>query len=525
MKENLVDGDRRSKWLVFEPTGWVQFELSEPVAVVRYALSSANDAPERDPQRLDAPGLHTTARPGRSLDTQFNQDVHRALPDQGIPRPTTTDRVPRIPARHHRATTAAASSSSPRCQLSNGDTAPPPATDMRSEVGNGPRSGYTAKSSVGFTGLNALQYAGSHTADGRGYSYNKVFDVDVPVTPTSELSYADLPRVHPTATSSYPSTYAAVDLAFTDGTYLSDLGAIDQHGFDAQPAGPGRVEVALHQPVELQALAHRRGRGRQDHRPHPRRLRQPGRAAPRSAAGSTTSGSPRAPSHKSRARPSDCVVTTRGTNSSGSFSRGNNIPATAVPHGFNFWIPVTNAGSLSWLYEYQPRQQRARTCRALQAFAASHEPSPWMGDRQTFQVMPSRGEPARPNARRGDRALPFRHENEIASPHHYGVTFENGIRTDIAPTDHAALFRFDVPRRRREPDLRQRQQRRRRSPSTRRTASSPAAPTSRSGLSNGATRMFVYAHLRPAGDRQRHARRRRPRRRGYVKFDAGDRRR
>ena len=38
-------------------------------------------------------------------------------------------------------------------------------------------------------------------------------------------------------------------------------------------------------------------------------------------------------------RPSDYVPTTRGTHSTGRFSRGNNIPATAVPHGFNFWVP------------------------------------------------------------------------------------------------------------------------------------------------------------------------------------------
>jgi F5/8 type C domain len=50
VKENLVDGDVGTKWLVFQPTGWVRFELAEPVAVVRYALSSANDAPTRDPR-------------------------------------------------------------------------------------------------------------------------------------------------------------------------------------------------------------------------------------------------------------------------------------------------------------------------------------------------------------------------------------------------------------------------------------------------------------------------------------------
>ena len=39
-------------------------------------------------------------------------------------------------------------------------------------------------------------------------------------------------------------------------------------------------------------------------------------------------------------------------------------------------------------------------------------------------------------------ALEFRHDNETAQPNYYGVTFENGMRTEFAPTDHAAVFRF-----------------------------------------------------------------------------------
>ena len=41
----------------------------------------------------------------------------------------------------------------------------------------------------------------------------------------------------------YPSTYASLDLRFTDGTYLSDLGADDQHGVAASPSGQGRGKI------------------------------------------------------------------------------------------------------------------------------------------------------------------------------------------------------------------------------------------------------------------------------------------
>src|SRR5215207_8240859 len=47
VKENLVDGSENTKWLVFERSGWVAVELAQPVAVVKYALTSANDAPGR----------------------------------------------------------------------------------------------------------------------------------------------------------------------------------------------------------------------------------------------------------------------------------------------------------------------------------------------------------------------------------------------------------------------------------------------------------------------------------------------
>ncbi|MGH3387980.1 MAG: ThuA domain-containing protein [Actinomadura sp.] len=49
-KENLVDGRNDTKWLTFDPTGWVQVKLENPVAVAHYAMTSANDFPGRDPK-------------------------------------------------------------------------------------------------------------------------------------------------------------------------------------------------------------------------------------------------------------------------------------------------------------------------------------------------------------------------------------------------------------------------------------------------------------------------------------------
>src|SRR6266542_4878113 len=56
VKENLNDGDASTKWLVFTSTAWAQYRLSAPAAVVRYALTSANDVPERDPRNWTLQG-------------------------------------------------------------------------------------------------------------------------------------------------------------------------------------------------------------------------------------------------------------------------------------------------------------------------------------------------------------------------------------------------------------------------------------------------------------------------------------
>ena len=50
VRAKLIDSDVLTKWLVFAPTAFIEFTLAQPVAVQRYALSSANDEPARDPR-------------------------------------------------------------------------------------------------------------------------------------------------------------------------------------------------------------------------------------------------------------------------------------------------------------------------------------------------------------------------------------------------------------------------------------------------------------------------------------------
>ncbi|MGA5304970.1 GH92 family glycosyl hydrolase [Nucisporomicrobium flavum] len=432
---NLNDGDAATKWLVDTPTSWAQYTLDAPATVVKYALTSANDAPERDPRdwTLEGSANGTTwttvdTRTGQTFDERFQTKTYTVANPGSFP-------IYRLSITGHPSGNLTQLAD---LELADDNTGAPPAGPMQSRPGNGPASSPTAKAGVGYTGLKAFQIAGRHTAEGRGYSYNKVFDVDVAVTADTELSYLVLPEFNREDLSN-PATYTSVDLAFTDGTYLSDLKAVDQHGVVVSPAAQGASKTLY--TAQWNKRTSRIGKVAE------------GKTVDRILIGYDKPDGPTSfrawyddialrevPPAQPRAHLSEYAETRRGTQSSGDFSRGNNFPATAVPHGFNFWTPMTNAGSVNWLYEYH-RQNNAANRPTLQAFAASHEPSPWMGDRQTFQVMPSAAT-GTPDANRANRALAFGHENEVAKPYYYGVTFDNGLKTEFAPTDHAALFQF-----------------------------------------------------------------------------------
>ncbi|MCJ7842787.1 GH92 family glycosyl hydrolase [Lederbergia sp. NSJ-179] len=313
---------------------------------------------------------------------------------------------------------------------------------MKSELGNGPTSSYIAKTNVGWTGKKALTYAGTHLEKGRAYSYNKLFDVNIKVTPETQLSYYIHPEFVDKDQLDYSSTYVSIDLAFTDGTYLSDLSAKDQHGVKLNPEAQGKSntlfpnqwnyrlsdigKVASGKTIKRILVAYDNPNGPGEFKGSIDDIDIKGQ-----------------PEHKTYASPIDYVNILRGTNNNREFSRGNNIPAVAVPHGFNFWIPVTDAGDRRWMYKYQ-QDNNEDNLPEIQSFLLSHSPSPWVGDgdRQTFQIMPSASASDLPPLNRDKRALPFKHENEIAKPNYYSVTFENGIQTEITPTNHAAMFRF-----------------------------------------------------------------------------------
>ncbi|MGW0599074.1 GH92 family glycosyl hydrolase [Streptomyces sp. NPDC002776] len=509
VKENLADGEPSTKWLVFQPTGWAEFDLDKPVRVAKYALTSANDFAERDPRDWTLKGS-TDGTTWATLDTRSGESFAERFQTR------TYDIAEPAEYRHFRLEVTRNNGASGILQLadvqfSTGGGDGPVPQDMLSLVDRGPSGSPTAKAGAGFTGKRALRYAGRHTADGRAYSYNKIFDVDVKVGRDTRLSY----RIFPSMADGdldYDATNVSVDLAFTDGTYLSDLNATDQHGFALTPQGQGAAKILyVNQWNNVASRIGSVAAGKTVDRILVAYDSPKGPAKFRGWLDDVALG--RVPRERPKAHLSDYAVTTRGTNSSGGFSRGNNFPATAVPHGFNFWTPVTNAGSLSWLYDYA-RGNNADNLPTIQAFSASHEPSPWMGDRQTFQVMPSAAS-GTPETGREARELAFRHENETARPYYYGVRFENGLKAEMAPTDHAAVLRFTYP-----------------GDDTsvlfdnvtdqagltldKDSGTFTGYSDVKSGLSTGATRLFVYGEFdRPVTEGDSSGVK------GYLRFDAG----
>ncbi|SBT91035.1 alpha-1,2-mannosidase, putative [Streptomyces sp. DI166] len=509
VKENLVDGEPSTKWLVFESTGWVEFDLDKTTRITKYALTSANDFSGRDPKDWTLKGS-TDGTDWKTLDTRSGETFAERFQTK------IYDIAEPGEYRHFRLEVTRNNGASGILQLadvqfSTGGGETPVPQDMLSLVDRGPSGSPTAKAGAGFTGKRALRYAGRHTADGRAYSYNKIFDVNVAVGRDTRLSY----RIFPSMADrdlDYDATNVSVDLAFTDGTYLSDLRATDQHGFPLTPRGQGDSKILyVNQWNNVVSRIGSVAAGKTVDRILVAYDSPKGPAKFRGWLDDVTLE--RAPREKPKAHLSDYAVTTRGTNSSGGFSRGNNFPATAVPHGFNFWTPVTNAGSLSWLYDYA-RANNDDNLPTVQAFSASHEPSPWMGDRQTFQVMPSAAS-GTPQTGREARELAFRHENETARPYYYGVRFENGLRAEMAPTDHAAVMRFTYPG----------------SDASvlfdnvtdqagltldKDSGTFTGYSDVKSGLSTGATRLFVYGEFdKPVSEGDSSGVK------GYLRFDAG----
>jgi predicted alpha-1,2-mannosidase len=434
-----ADRDAGSKWLVFTNTAWLQYKLNQSLTVVSYSITSGGDAPERDPKNWTVSGS-ADGQTWTVVDTRTDQtwqDSQRGVrKDFTVATPGTYSYYKLDITANHSGGIIQLADFNPYSSEGAGTGAAP----ITTTVGSGPSAGYNMKARAGFTGTHSLKYAGEHTAAGRGFATNRLFDTSIPVVGSTRLSY----KVFPEFTGNdlqYPSTYVAIDLHFTDGSTLSGLKPIDSYGIDATARGQGAGKILYTNQwnsvkVDVGAVA-------------------AGKTVDRVLLSYDNDGASAGTAFqgwiddvKVEATPAvidgssltNYVDTRRGTNSSGSFSRGSNEAITSTPNGFNFLVPVTNAMATSREYSYQQDNDDQNRTR-FEGLAVSHEPSPWMGDRNQFSVMPVAGSAA-PSGNSRTRAQTFSHDNETAQPDYYGVNLDNGVKAEMTPTSHGMVMQF-----------------------------------------------------------------------------------
>jgi predicted alpha-1,2-mannosidase len=115
------------------------------------------------------------------------------------------------------------------------------------------------------------------------------------------------------------------------------------------------------------------------------------------------------------------------------------MPFVVPPFGMTDWTAQTRQNKLGTV-SYKDEDA------SISGFMGTHQPAIWMGDYGYVTLMPEvDGLKTAPE----ERALAFRHEDEIARPDYYSVRMDAGrgraIRTEMTATSRCALMRFTFP--------------------------------------------------------------------------------
>lgn len=117
---------------------------------------------------------------------------------------------------------------------------PDPLTTVENIIGYGGSANNPECSVVGEInniGTHSLRYAGFDNSVSQSYIYFRVFPVNIPVNPHTQLSFYTYPQ-------SDLARYVSVDLVMSDGTTLSNSDALDTAGISMHPsAGRGAVNT------------------------------------------------------------------------------------------------------------------------------------------------------------------------------------------------------------------------------------------------------------------------------------------
>ena len=251
-KINLFDNNSNTKYLVNKAVSivnpmWVSFKLRISTIIKSYEIVSANDYPERDPKRWTLYGSNDGTN-WTSIDTQTNQsfsgrytantyncqDNNEAFYYYKISvfaNNGATENLTQIADINLRGI-----KNSSIEQEIEGDS------PLSTVISHGPTSVWTGMPNVGWTGYNALRVSGKQTANTTSYARNIIYNnLDIPVTEYTKISYHIFPALYESSVYdyNYTSMFMSVDLKFNDGTYLSELGVVDQNGFLLDPLSQG----------------------------------------------------------------------------------------------------------------------------------------------------------------------------------------------------------------------------------------------------------------------------------------------
>ena len=289
-----------------------------------------------------------------------------------------------------------------------------------------------------------LVISGHHEGSQSAQVYNVLYTgLNIPVTENTRLVYNITPQ-QPLLNNKYDydfySMHLAVDLKFTDGTYLSSAELEDENGVRADPNSQGEGKAMLYAQenqilIQLGALTGKTIEEIDIGYANDADLKADGGDF------KGTLNSIRienvAPLNYSKESLVDYAYILRGTNNFGGafFSRGLTGPMVAVPHGFNFWAPENDTGNT--MFDYNAGY--------IRGFRCSHEPSIWVGDRSVWRFMPG------VNTSANGRAI-YDQENVTAKPYYFSVQFNrsasnpaSGVRTELSPTDHGMITRITYP--------------------------------------------------------------------------------
>ena len=309
-----------------------------------------------------------------------------------------------------------------------------------------------------WSGFKCLGVYGEQTATDKTYARNVIYkDLSIPVTENTRLSYVIFPGLYNIHAYDYEYTSCRVviDLKFTDGTYLSELGAKDQYGALMTPQGQvdGEAlytaqwnyvescigEVAKGKTIEKICVYFDMENAKD-------------------ASKFITFFDDLKIEDKEEVtyeHLSDYINILRGTNNDIAFSRGMCTPGVTMPGGFNFLTPVNNPQAATLPYTYQIN----RGSQPLDSITITHAPNFWIGSYGSFQFMAntsvdtSAGTTGVTSTQISsqNRGAAYAHADEKASAHLYSVKLAegsaaSGVQIEVTPTLHGAYVRFTFPK-------------------------------------------------------------------------------